>query len=536
MVSERHRRRLPAGLVTAGAGLLVWAALAMPGESVNSAPVDILRLPLEGILLVLAAVLLPRWAALAVATVGGVLLGVLVLLKALDLGFTRTLSRLFDVANDWTYLVSGVDFLAGLAGAGWAWAAVAVAVCAAAGLLVLLPLAARRVTRAVHARRGTAAALATVLAVAWVALAGSRIGWQHGSYTASAASLSTTRLAWRTAASIPADLADRADFARLITQDRFAATPAEQLLSGLAGKDVLVVFVESYGEVALDDPRLAPTVRGALAASERELSAAGFTARSAWLDSPTFGGASWLAHATLQSGLWVDSQARYNQLLSTGRLTLTRAFADAGWRTAFVVPAVDRPWPQGRPFYGFDTLYDATNLGYHGTRYGYATMPDQYTLHAFAQRELTPGPRAPVMAEIDLLSSHYRWVAPPPLLPPGEVGDGAAFTGPDPAGDRMPLPQRYAASIAYSLRALAAFVAASGDPNLVVLALGDHQPNSSVTPAGAGRRVPVMLLTADPAVAARVAGWEWSPGLAPGPGAPTWRMDAVRDRFLDAFR
>ena len=35
--------------------------------------------------------------------------------------------------------------------------------------------------------------------------------------------------------------------------------------------------------------------------------AAGFSARSGWLTSSTFGGASWLAHATLQSGTWVNS-------------------------------------------------------------------------------------------------------------------------------------------------------------------------------------------------------------------------------------
>ena len=51
-----------------------------------------------------------------------------------------------------------------------------------------------------------------------------------------------------------------------------------------------------------------------LDAGTGRLRAAGFSSRSAFLTSPTFGAASWLAHATLQSGLWVDSQQRYDQL------------------------------------------------------------------------------------------------------------------------------------------------------------------------------------------------------------------------------
>src|SRR6185436_11432802 len=53
----------------------------------------------------------------------------------------------------------------------------------------------------------------------------------------------------------------------------------------------------------------------------------------AFLTSPTFGAISWLAHATLQSGLWVDSQPRYDLLVTSPRLTLSRLFQRAGSRT-----------------------------------------------------------------------------------------------------------------------------------------------------------------------------------------------------------
>lgn len=54
---------------------------------------------------------------------------------------------------------------------------------------------------------------------------------------------------------------------------------------------------------------------------------------------PTAGGGSWLAHATLLSGLWIDTEQRHRALLAGERLTLGRAFHRAGWRTVGVMPA-----------------------------------------------------------------------------------------------------------------------------------------------------------------------------------------------------
>ena len=65
-------------------------------------------------------------------------------------------------------------------------------------------------------------------------------------------------------------------------------------------------------------------------------------------------------------------------------MTLSGAFAKAGWRTVFDVPANTTDWPQGQAFYGFDGYYDSRNVGYRGPKFSYATMPDQYVLSAFA--------------------------------------------------------------------------------------------------------------------------------------------------------
>src|SRR5205823_9682478 len=114
--------------------------------------------------------------------------------------------------------------------------------------------------------------------------------------------------------------------------------------TGLRGKDVIVAFVESYGRVAVEGSAFSPQIDSVLDTGTSRLRAAGFSSRSAWMTSPTFGGISWLAHSTLQSGLWIDNQQRYNKLVASDRFTLSDAFKRAGWRTVGYLPANDHDW------------------------------------------------------------------------------------------------------------------------------------------------------------------------------------------------
>jgi hypothetical protein len=171
-------------------------------------------------------------------------------------------------------------------------------------------------------------------------------------------------------------------------------------------------------------------------------------------------------------------------------------------------------------------------------------VPDQYTLSAFQRDELTAEPgRAPVMAELDLVSSHHPWAPSPKLVDWASVGDGSVFARKDAvdpsaqAAFRDPGQVRalYGKSVEYTMGALVSWLESQPDPNLVLVVLGDHQPHSYVSGADAGHDVPVTLIAHDPAVVDRIAPWGWEPGLRPGTDAPVWRMDTFRNRFLAAF-
>jgi len=492
----------------------VWVALVLPHDAD-----DLARLPVDALLLVAAALLPWQRARAAAAAVLGVGLAAVVVVEAFDVGFHTFLDRPFDPLTDWAYLGPGVGVLGDSIGVGPARATAALAAVVVVALLVVLPLATVRAAGTIARHRRPALAVALVLVVAPLAQVGST---------------SATGVAYDEVRQVRADLADRQEFADEIAADPYADVPPDRLLQGLRGKDVLVVFVESYGRVALEGTSFAPGVEAVVDDGSRRLDAAGWSSRSAFLTSPTFGAGSWLAHSSIQSGLWVDSQRRYDQLLGTDRLTLTSAFSAAGWRTVFDVPADTKDWPEGQDYYGFDQLYDSRDVGYRGPEFGYALVPDQYTLARFQQLELAPRDRPPVMAEIDLVSSHHPWAPSPALVPWADVGDGSDLAAP-PAGDDPDIPTLYGRSIEYTMSTLVSWLESQPDPDLVLLVLGDHQPHSYVTGPSPGHDVPVSVIARDPRVLHRIAGWGWQPGLHPGRDAPVWQMDAVRDRFLQSF-
>jgi hypothetical protein len=122
----------------------------------------------------------------------------------------------------------------------------------------------------------------------------------------------------------------------------------------------------------------------------------------------------------------------------------------------------------------------------------------------------------------------------------GSVYDGMPAEGETPADafrDADRVKALYGRSIEYSLDALISFVTTfhDHDDDLVLVLLGDHQPGPVVSGPDATHDVPVTILAADPAVVDRISSWGWDAGMRPGPQAPVWPMDAVRDRFLTAF-
>ncbi len=539
--SKRRRVHIVlARIATVLAFLLLWAALVSPNQPRYVTPGTFVRIPIEGLVVVALGLLLPpRWRRI-LAGVAGAGFAVLTVVKLLDLGFFSELDRPFNPVGDWASFGPAVGVLHDSVGRFWADVAVIVALLLVLSVLVFVTMSAVHVTTLAARHRAWSARAVTALAVVWALCAAFGVQAPGGAGVASA---TTARLAGTEAHLVRADINDQHTFtADLKSPDRFAITPGKDLLTGLRGKDVVIVFVESYGRVAVQGSFYSPQVDAILKSGTSELQAAGFSSKSAFMTSPTFGGISWLAHSTLQTGLWVDNVQRYGQLTASNRFTLSDAFNRAGWRTVADVPSNEKNWPEGKTFYHYDQLYNGSNVGYAGPQFSYANMPDQYTLAAFQRLELAQ-PHSPVMAEIDLVSSHTPWAPLPRMVPEDALGNGSIFNGMPQQGQQPAVVWRnandvkaaYGQSIEYSLTALISWLQNVHDKNLVVVALGDHEPATIVSGSGASHDVPVTIIAQDSNVMDRISAWGWQDGLLPNPQAPVWSMDTFRGRFLSAY-
>jgi len=532
---RRLARRIAAWLTTVVAGLFVAFILTVPPDLTRITPDEFVRVPVEALVGAVLLLVLPARARGVAAAVGGAALGLVAIVKILDMGVDAIFYRPFDLVLDWPLFAPAIDFLDVTIGRAGTIGTVVLAGLLVIALVVLTTLSVVRLSRVVVRHR-----TATIRSVAAVAVASFTFAVPGLPVT----STSATAFAFDHAVQVREGLHDQEAFAAEAAVDAFRDTPGDQLLTGLAGKDVVISFVESYGRSAVEHPELAPRIGAVLDKGSRELREAGFASRSAFLTSPTAGGGSWMAQATLLSGLWIDNQQRYRNLVTSDRLTLPSAFRRANWRSVGVMPGITQAWPEGA-FFDYDRIYAAADLGYRGPRFGYSTTPDQYTLAAFERAErATPG-HAPVMAAIPLVTSHAPWPAAPAMVDWKDVGDGSVYRTMAASDDermesilsRDPVDVRadYGKSVEYSLTSLISYVREHGDDNLVLVFLGDHQPAQMVTGQNASHDVPITVVTRDPAVLDRIAGWGWQDGLKPGSGAPVWRMSDFRDRFLTAF-
>ncbi len=327
----------------------------------------------------------------------------------------------------------------------------------------------------------------------------------------------------------------------------YAETPG--LLAGLGGRDVVMAFVESYGMTVLDDERYAPVLRPRLDAMAEAVEDAGLHMATGTLVAPSQGGQSWLGHGSVLSGLWLENQLRYDLLLASERGTLVDDFRAAGYRTVAIMPAITMAWPEGERF-GYDRIYAHADIDYRGPPLNWVTMPDQFTW-SFLQRAVLDDDgrhagetRTPVFAEVGLISSHAPWT---PILPLVEswdsVGDGTLFerwadAGETPEelwrdGDRVR--EAYALAVGYAVDVLASYAVTYVDDDVLLIAMGDHQPAPLITGDDAPRTVPVHVFATDPDLIAPFLAWGFEAGALPPDADDPPRMDAFRGWFVQAF-
>lgn len=324
-------------------------------------------------------------------------------------------------------------------------------------------------------------------------------------------------------------------------EEALPPSPAfESDLAALKGADVKLMFLESYGAVAFDNPALHQRLAASRDALARQIEASGRQVVSAFVRSPTFGGASDLAHLGLLSGIDLSNPVRHDLLLTSRRPTLISLFHRRGYQTIGLYPALSWEWPE-RAYYGFDKFFDGPALGYRGPRLGFWGIPDQFAVARIDQMlPATPGSPAQFLF-FPTITSHLPFHPVPPYQPDWkrvlstEPYDAAAIalSLADKSGWADMLPA-YGGMIEYTYRWLAGYLARPAARDYVMILLGDHQPAASVSGPDAPWDVPVHLISANRALIERFIARGFRPGLEPQRPV-LGSMDGLTRILLDGF-
>ena len=411
-----------------------------------------------------------------------------------------------------------------------------------------------------------AAAAAAALAVPVALYAGAR--WALGCIARPAASPLGRRLLGGTAAVVVALFAAAALGWRPIDRLRFADPvavayareagelvyeasgaglaalgPAPALASDLArvaGADVFVIFLESYGAVAWESGALARSLAESRGQLEADIRGTGRAVVSALVESTTFGGESWLAHISLLSGTEVRDDRTNVRLMAQDRDTLVKLFGRQGYRTVAIVPGLLVDWPEGA-FYGYDEIYDHERLGYRGPPFGWWSINDQYALARVDALEVDPRDRPPLFVFFSTISTHAPFTPAPPYQP-----DWARVVSEHPYDreeldrawsdqpDWTNLAPSYVEALRYAYATVGGYLRLRADRDLVMVLVGDHQPPALVSGEGASWNVPVHVIASRAELLDRLRASRFHDGLAPGPGAVA-RMDELLPVLLGAF-
>src|SRR5215470_4485494 len=319
-----------------------------------------------------------------------------------------------------------------------------------------------------------------------------------------------------------------------------ASPPMNATLAQVKGADVLLVFLESYGAVTFDRPEFAERLAGARADLITAIRETNRDVVSGFVESPTFGGSSWLAHISLMSGIEVRDPDTNAMLMAQKRDTLVSTLKHAGYRTVALMPGLWQAWPEGA-YYGFDDIYGGARLDYLGPQFGWFDIPDEFALAKLDAEESNVEPRKPLFVFFPTISTHTPFRPTPPYQPdwqrmltnrPFDQGDlDHAF---DQQADWLDLGPSYVDAMAYAYTTLTGYLRANANRDFVMIVLGDHQPPALVSGEGAPWDVPVHIITSRRGVLERLQIYDFRPGLTPIRPV-IGRMHKLLPVLLDAF-
>jgi hypothetical protein len=310
---------------------------------------------------------------------------------------------------------------------------------------------------------------------------------------------------------------------------------------GIGDGDIHLLVVESYGHTLFSNPVHRENIRPVYGEMTDRLAESGWFSVSGFLDSPAYGGRSWLADATLLTGRRMVNQRTFDaHIYDTGR-NVPGLMAAAGYHTVYAAPGTRDTPEDWKAYYGFDEYIIEGDYGWKGPFISFGEMSDQYLLNHVGRQFKDSG--TPVFLTALMVSSHVPFVLIPEYIDDWDrLGDGSIYRK---EGIRQfdnnwlsgsEYPEGYVFSIDYVLKTISGYIDRFVDPNSLVIIVGDHQPRIPISENTATSGVPVHFLSRSPERLESLESLGFSKGFRPADDGTILPMEDFPELLVSVLR
>ena len=250
-------------------------------------------------------------------------------------------------------------------------------------------------------------------------------------------------------------------------------------LSALNRSNLIIIFIESYGAVLVEDPNLSTAYENLLSQVQLKLEKQSFSMITGFSAAPQNSG---LSHLSFSTGTKIYDQASAKIAVGQDLTTLNQRFDHLGYLALSVMPGVDQGHSEMESFFAFKEKIRFSDFSYPKDSVGWANIPDQYALE-WVGRKVNLKEISPYIAEIVLSSSHTPYGIVPTYIDNGEFELKDYHSIIPSKNESLGLlshldstPEKYIISIKYSMSSAFNFIEKYLSPEDLIIVIGDHQP------------------------------------------------------------
>ncbi len=250
--------------------------------------------------------------------------------------------------------------------------------------------------------------------------------------------------------------------------------------------NIIIVAIESYGAVVLQDEDLKVHFEQKLTEFEKDVTSNNWSMQSTFSEAPIFAGGSWLCYSSLLYGIPLNDIALYNVLFQNHKAfdkydSLLHFLKKQGYYNNLLTPiggydkSID--WDMIKKAYQYDKFYGFNDLNYSGKTLSFIKLgkvaPDEYALN-YTYEQIQKNKVQPFSLFYPTLNSHCFFDTPINTEKEWQDYQTKEF---ETTGElKKDLKEKYKLAIDYQLSFLKNFLLKNDLSNTIVVLFGDHQP------------------------------------------------------------